>query len=657
MSPAREDTPGLHPELIVVAHPEAELHMRGSRVYSSAADAGPLEKALTETGAQARPLHGVSEARIQAQRRESPWDVPDLSVYYHVAVDQDHEAVAARLNEQDAIAGAYVKPAALVDHTGPGAPADDPSAPAGAPAPPMAPAAAMAAAAAAAAVAPLAAVTPDFSPRQSYLNQPPDGVSAKAVWDAVAGGAGAGAQVIVVGGAWRTDHEDLVGTGGVIAGTQIDAVSFRNHGTAMVGIVRANRNDRGVIGVAPACTIRMVATFGLGTAAAIRSAADNLPAGGIILIEWQRPGPGSTGLGSAGFIPLEWWPDDFDAIKFATDRNITVISPAGNGSISLDDPVFNIPAPGFPATWKNPFDRTKADCHSILVGAGAPVPGSHGTIDHGPNLSRLAFSNFGTSLDVQGWGADITTIGFGDLQNGPDERAWYTDNFGGTSGAAAMVAGVVASMQGIQLAGGKRPPLTPTDVRAGLRQTGKPQADGPGGPAQTQRIGNRPDLIELSGRIGPGKDEAKESKEAKDNKENKDGKEAKEKEDKEAKEAKEAKESTDDKRQRDNKPGKDRKDNKEDKGEKNEGKENVNKESANPEQDPLPPQFAPAPGTVAPPVSNDPVQHFIPEALRPELNAAALRDEPDLRGRNVADLADELRPPEPTADHLPVRAS
>src|SRR5262249_7256556 len=69
----------------------------------------PLEQALVETGARARPLFGPSEERIRAELGESPWDLPDLSLYYHVTVEADHEAVAARLNEEESVAGAYVK--------------------------------------------------------------------------------------------------------------------------------------------------------------------------------------------------------------------------------------------------------------------------------------------------------------------------------------------------------------------------------------------------------------------------------------------------------------------------------------------------------------------------------------------------------------------
>jgi hypothetical protein len=614
MAPVGNDTPGPRPELIVVAHPDAVHQMHGTSVQGAGASGAPLERALVETGAHARPLFGASEERVKARRRESPWDLPDLSHYYHVQVDAEHEAVAARLNEEESIAGAYVKaPVAVDDEVLPTSMGVD-------------------------AAAILTAATPDFGTSQAHLEAPPGGVNARTAWTKP-GGEGTGVQVALVGGAWRLTHEDLAGAvGGVIGGTPIDAVSFRNHGTAMLGLVRAIRNVTGVTGVAPACQVRQVATFGKGTAAAIRFAADALVAagaGGILVIEWQRPGPGSTGVGSAGFLPLEWWPDDFAAITYATSKGVIVIEPAGNGSVSLDAPLYDTPAPGFPGTWKNPFKRTLADCGAILVGAGAPPPGTHGH-DRGPDRSRLAFSNVGASIDVQGWGAELTTLGYGDLQSGPTEDVWYTNAFGGTSGAAALVAGVAASIQGMQLAGGKRPPLTPADIRRMLRQSGSPQQAGPNAPVDANRIGSRPDLLALFGLLVATKDE---------NKDNKDNKEAKEnKDNKDVKDNKEAP----DKLEKDNKDNKENKEDKDDKDQKDghiEKLTNIEKdptESASitaPETD----QFS-AHSTV---VSDAPVRHFIAAALRPDLAASHLSHEPDFRDRPAADIADELRPPDP----------
>lgn len=587
----------LAPELVVVAHPDARLRLNGSRVRSSADGAAELEKALAETGAQLRPLFGPSEEHILAARNASAWALPDLSVFYHAAVDRDHQAVAARLAEVTALAGAYVKPPAVIDAQQP----------------------------AMGVLAP-AAVTPDLTGHQGYLLAAPGGVGVGGV-SSQPGGSGAGVQVINVGGAWRLTHEDLAGNvGGVVGGQPIDAVSFRNHGTAVLGVVRATANAFGMTGIAPGCQVRQVATFGLGTAAAIRLAADSLPPGGIILIEWQRPGPGATGVGAAGFLPLEWWPDDFAAIGYATAQHVIVVEPAGNGAVSLDDPFYNTPAPGFPATWRNPFNRANADCGSILVGAGAPPPDANSTA---PDRSRLLFSNTGASIDAQGWGAGIATLGYGDLQGGDSEDTWYTATFGGTSGAAAMVAGVIATLQGLQLARPKNPPLTAGDVRRMLRQSGSPQLDGPDGPAQDHPIGSRPDLVALAALLAVPKDESKDSKDGKN--ESKDSKDSKN-ESKDHKDNKdESKESKDSKEE--SKEGKD--EFKETQDRKQHGK---NETTEGPNLSP------PGHGTASARRFAERVRHFIPGELRPELTAAALLYEPGLRGRDPAELAAELRP-------------
>jgi subtilase family protein len=610
MTAAANDALGPRPELVVVAHPGAVLQVHGTRVQGADAAAAPLEQALVETRAHARPLFGPSEERVRARRRESPWDLPDLSHYYHVSVEADHEAVAARLNEEESVAGAYVKAPVRIDEE-------------------VLPASALPDV-----DAPMDAVSPDFGGRQGHLDAAPGGVNARTAWEQP-GGDGTAVQVVVVGGAWRLTHEDLVGNvGGIIGGQPIDAVSFRNHGTAVLGLVRAARNDRGVTGVAPACQIRQVATFGLGTAAAIRVAADALGAGGIILIEWQRPGPGATGVGSAGFLPLEWWPDDFAAISYATAKGVIVVEPAGNGSVSLDDARYNTPASGFPATWKNPFHRDQADCGAILVGAGAPPPGTHGNNNLGPDRSRLPTSNVGASLDAQGWGAELTTLGYGDLQGGPTEDVWYTDRFGGTSGAAALVAGVAASLQGMQLAGAKRPPLTPADMRLLLRQSGSPQQDRPEAPADSHRIGSRPDLLALMALLVATKDESKDSKDSKDGKDSKDSKDFKD--DKEAP----------DKLEKDNKDNADNKQDKEDKDDKDHGPDKIVAAPIEKQPDlPEPDQ----PAAQASVVSDESVRHFISDALRPEIAATYLAHEPDFRGRDPAELAAELRPPAGTS--------
>ena len=75
---------------------------------------------------------------------------------------------------------------------------------------------------------------------------------------------------------------------------------------------------------------------------------------------------------------------------------------------------------------------------------------------------------------MQGWGRFVTTCGYGDLRREQGENNWYTDRFGATSAAAAMVAGSAAILQSILKARGQAP-LSPIQLRQLLTSTGTPQ--------------------------------------------------------------------------------------------------------------------------------------------------------------------------------------
>jgi hypothetical protein len=465
------------PELIVVANPAAGVRARPEGVTAAAADAPALARILPG-GARLQPLFGASEERLlnEAVAAEAVGlALPDLSVYYRVeGAKGDLEALAGKLAGHEAVVAAYVKP--------PAEPAErlNDMAPAALDAPPA---------------------TPDFSARQGYLDASPAGIDARWAWTQP-GGSGAGVRIIDIEGGWRFTHEDLVqGQGGVIGGTMSTDLGWVNHGTAVVGEFGGDRNTFGVTGICPDANVRAISIFGgPGSAGAIRQAANALSPGDIILIELHRPGPRHGFANRAdqlGYIAIEWWDDDFAAILYATGRGVIVVEAAGNGAENLDDPLYGTAAPGFPAAWRNPFNRALRDSGAILVGAGAPPPGTHGR-DHGPDRSRLGFSNFGSAVDAQGWGREVTTTGYGDLQGGANQDLWYTDQFSGTSSASPIVVGAVGCLQGIKRAAGT--PWTPAQVRNWLRSSGSPQQDAPGRPA-TQRIGNRPNLRALAPKI------------------------------------------------------------------------------------------------------------------------------------------------------------
>ena len=146
-----------------------------------------------------------------------------------------------------------------------------------------------------------------------------------------------------------------------------------------------------------------------------------------------------------------------------------------------------------------------------MVGAGAPPRA--GYVDR----ARLDFSNYGSRVDVQGWGRKVATLDYGDLQScqHPDDRRYtdrhYTNEFSGTSSASPIVAGAAVLVESWARQT-RNAPLAPQAVRDLLRQTGTPQTEGIGGSshgfasgfactsdgctdfAPPQSIGPRPDL-------------------------------------------------------------------------------------------------------------------------------------------------------------------
>ena len=454
-------------ELVVIARSGADLR---PAVELSAMPPTPesldLQSTLDTLGAALVPMFdAASEVAAQA----AAGDLPSAGQFFTVAApDEQLEEVAARLRALPSVEAAYVKapaePAEILNDME------------------------------ATAMADLAAPTPDFRTRQGYLDKAPAGVDAAAAW-AYPGGRGSDVRVIDVEGAWRFTHEDnTANIMGVVGGTASSDLGWRNHGTAVIGEIGGDDNSIGVVGIAPESSVGAVSIFPSGSAHAFAAAAARLRAGDILLVELHRPGPNATGVGQQGYIAMEWWPDDYFALQAAVARGIIVVAAAGNGAENLDAPVYDTALAGFPAWWRNPFRRAPLDSGAILVGAGAPPPGTHGQ-DHGPDRSRLGFSNFGAAVDAQGWGREVTTLGYGDLQGGPSEDRWYTDRFSGTSSASPIVVGTLAALQGIARRRGR--PIVPAEARRLLRSTGSPQEDAPGRP-RTQRIGNRPDLRALT---------------------------------------------------------------------------------------------------------------------------------------------------------------
>ncbi|AUD79324.1 hypothetical protein CW740_08725 [Kangiella profundi] len=314
-----------------------------------------------------------------------------------------------------------------------------------------------------------------YNGTQNYQDAAPDGIDARWAWTQ-ANGEGAGVGFVDLEQGWFLAHEDYaVKLPTLLYGDNRDGIGgyVGNHGTAVLGEVVAEDNALGVVGIAPSCTSVNVTSHyddatstALHVADAIIGALPSMDAGDVLLLEVQRGGAIATEVDDA----------DFDAIRLATATGVIVVEAAGNGSNNLDtytngsgDNILNRTSPDF------------RESGAIIVGAASSA------VPH----ERLNFSSFGTRVDCFAWGQNVTTCGYGALDDGGgDNDKTYTNAFNGTSSASPIVAGAAVVLQGMYEANsGTR--LSPLQMRALLSD---PATNTPQGVVTPGNIGVMPDL-------------------------------------------------------------------------------------------------------------------------------------------------------------------
>jgi serine protease len=312
-----------------------------------------------------------------------------------------------------------------------------------------------------------------YAASQGYLDAAPEGIDARWAWTQT-NSTGAGVGIVDLEQGWFPNHEDLLAASPTLVyGDNRDGVgSYKgNHGTAVLGEMVARDNTLGVVGIAPdVSSVRMTSHYDAGTntalhvADAILAVLPTMDPGDVLLLEVQR-----------FYLPTEVDDADFDAIRLATALGIIVVEASGNGNNDLD-----LYTNGSGITILNRNSSGFRESGAIMMGA------SKSALPH----DRAWFSNFGSRIDCYGWGEDVVTCGYGDLDPGSGDETTYTNTFSGTSSASPIVAGAALILQGMyEATTGTR--LSPGQMRSLLANpvTGTPQ-----GPNTAGNIGVMPDL-------------------------------------------------------------------------------------------------------------------------------------------------------------------
>ncbi len=320
----------------------------------------------------------------------------------------------------------------------------------------------------------------NYQSQQGYLNPAannPTGVDALYAWTQT-GGTGTGVTICDVEYSWNYNHADITKALGsqINPNTITDPFNDNNHGTAVLGELVSDNNGWGTTGICYGAGLKTCGTYWGGTwnpAGAIYYAISSLYAGDVILLEQQW-----DYTGSGGYVPLEWYTNTtpnaqtnnavYAAIVNAIANGIHVVEAGGNGNINTGN-----------MAWYG-------NSGAIIVGAGGVYTG--GTYIEG-NLQRLSFSSYGPRFDLQGWGENVFTTGYGTYYNAQGPNYYYRADFNGTSSASPIVAGALACVEGYYFANVSATPPTPANMRTWLATYGTAQITPPVG-----NIGPRPDI-------------------------------------------------------------------------------------------------------------------------------------------------------------------
>lgn len=309
-------------------------------------------------------------------------------------------------------------------------------------------------------------VTPNYVQQQVYIHANP-GVNMQYAWNQ--GILGQNVRVRDVEYGMSLTHEELSAPKFSNANSINPSLtlSWLDHGTATAGVVAAHNGSYGITGMQHGISefklFPEYTTTGYSRLSAVNAVLQASLAGDVVIFEMQTYGFNFS-ENNPNYVAAEYENSIWDLTKAMTDAGIHVVAAAGNGNQNLDL-----------VGYQNYMSRGNSG--AVIVGAGSP-----NTLHE-----RLYFSTYGQRVDLQGWGFDVVTTGYGDyalLGNDPNQS--YTQ-FSGTSAATPIVASCVIAL--VSRAKATNRILTPNEARTILKETGIAQ-----GGNTTENIGPIPNM-------------------------------------------------------------------------------------------------------------------------------------------------------------------
>jgi Subtilase family len=337
---------------------------------------------------------------------------------------------------------------------------------------------------------------------QAHLNPAPESIGAAEAWLTL-NADGRGMKFIDLERGWVLNHVNFINPATAASvfsvadpGTsQFSIVNTEKaHGASVLGTIAAPDFGGDTIGIAFRASGQVVSINRLPGGIenihdAITVAARLLSPGDVLLIEAQTEDS-----------MLRWWPVEANLLEYkeictVVGNKIVVIEPAGNGSKNsgLGASGNDLDLFAFPGTVAHILDRNSRE--EFRADSGAILVGSATSFHPHSRMARTTdnpASNYGSRVDCYAWGENISTTGAGP---DPDD---YEGNFGGTSGASAMIAGVALIVQGLAKANGKgdnaNRTYSPERLRAILTD---PALSTPSANPASDHIGRMPNLVKI----------------------------------------------------------------------------------------------------------------------------------------------------------------